>query len=280
MAKTKISEFDSIPANNTDIDGINIAEGCAPSGINNAIRELMSQLKDQQTGASDDNFTVGGNLTVDGTTTLTGNVTFSGTTNILPAGVITLWSGAIAAVPSGWYLCDGTNGTPNLRDRFVVGAGTTYAVGDTGGSAAVTLDATMIPAHTHSVSASGTTAASGNHTHTFSGTSSGQSATHSHSVSDPGHSHTMGGTFQAYGYPNVSSVFTQIGNGSTGGSATGITLGNASSDHSHTYSGTTSDISATHTHTVTVTGTSGSTGGGLAHENRPPYYALAYIMKA
>ena len=79
MAKTKISEFDSTPANNTDIDSINIAEGCAPSGINNAIRELMSQLKDQQTGASGDNFTVGGNLAVTGTSTFTGATTFSST---------------------------------------------------------------------------------------------------------------------------------------------------------------------------------------------------------
>jgi hypothetical protein len=78
MAKTKISEFDSTPANNTDIDGINIAEGCAPSGINNAIRELMSQLKDQQTGASGDNFTVGGNLIVTGTSVHTGATTFTG----------------------------------------------------------------------------------------------------------------------------------------------------------------------------------------------------------
>ena len=77
MAKTKISEFDSTPANNTDIDSINIAEGCAPSGINNAIRELMSQLKDQQTGASGDNFTVGGNLAVTGSTTFTGAVVMS-----------------------------------------------------------------------------------------------------------------------------------------------------------------------------------------------------------
>jgi len=78
MAKTKISEFDSTPANNTDIDSINIAEGCAPSGINNAIRELMSQLKDQQTGASADNFTVGGNLVVNGTSVHTGATTFTG----------------------------------------------------------------------------------------------------------------------------------------------------------------------------------------------------------
>jgi hypothetical protein len=78
MAKTKISEFDSTPANNTDIDGINIAEGCAPSGINNAIRELMSQLKNQQTGADSDNFSVGGNLAVAGTSAFTGTSTFTG----------------------------------------------------------------------------------------------------------------------------------------------------------------------------------------------------------
>ena len=54
MPKTKISEFSLTPSNNTDIDGIDIAEGCAPSGINNAIRELMSQLKDFQGGTSGD----------------------------------------------------------------------------------------------------------------------------------------------------------------------------------------------------------------------------------
>jgi len=56
MPKTKISEFSATPANNTDIDSINIAEGCAPSGINDAIRELMAQLKDFQTGAQGDSF--------------------------------------------------------------------------------------------------------------------------------------------------------------------------------------------------------------------------------
>ncbi|CAB5222682.1 Intramolecular chaperone auto-processing domain containing protein [uncultured Caudovirales phage] len=56
MANTKISEFSSTPGNNTDIDGINIAEGCAPSGINNAIRELMAQLKDFQAGTAGDSF--------------------------------------------------------------------------------------------------------------------------------------------------------------------------------------------------------------------------------
>ena len=56
MARTKISEFSSTPANNTDIDSINIAEGCAPSNINDAIRELMAQLKDFQIGSQGDSF--------------------------------------------------------------------------------------------------------------------------------------------------------------------------------------------------------------------------------
>jgi hypothetical protein len=75
MAKTKISEYSATSANNTDISNINIAEGCSPANVNNAIRTIMAQLKDQQAGTSGDPFTVGGNLTVTGTSTLTGNVT-------------------------------------------------------------------------------------------------------------------------------------------------------------------------------------------------------------
>jgi len=58
MAKTKISEYDSTASNNTDIDSINIAEGCPPSGINNAIREVMAHLKDFQSGTSGDTLPV------------------------------------------------------------------------------------------------------------------------------------------------------------------------------------------------------------------------------
>lgn len=175
MAKTKISEFDATAANNTDINGINIAEGCAPSGINNAIRQLMADLKEQQTGTSGDNFSVGGNLAVTGTSTFTGTITGPtpsvtddstklATTafvrDIIPTGVIVMWSGSIASVPTGWLLCDGANGTPNLCDRFIVGAGSTYAVNATGGSA----DAVVVD-HTHT----GTTNGGGSHTHTLSG---------------------------------------------------------------------------------------------------------------
>ena len=66
MAKNKVSEWSSTPSNNTDIGGINIAEGCAPSGINNAIRELMAQVKDLQTGSDSDNLVVGGAFTCSG----------------------------------------------------------------------------------------------------------------------------------------------------------------------------------------------------------------------
>lgn len=56
----------------------------------------------------------------------------------IPVGGIIMWSGAIADIPTGWALCDGANGTPDLTDRFVMGAGDTYSPGDTGGAAAFT----------------------------------------------------------------------------------------------------------------------------------------------
>ena len=76
----------------------------------------------------------------------------------VPTGVILLWSGSIASIPAGWALCNGANGTPDLRDRFVVGAGSTYNVGVTGGSK----DAIVVE-HAHT----GTTASSGAHVHTI-----------------------------------------------------------------------------------------------------------------
>ena len=54
---------------------------------------------------------------------------------MLPAGMILLWYGAIGAIPAGYALCNGANGTPDLRDKFIIGAGSTYAVGAEGGAA-------------------------------------------------------------------------------------------------------------------------------------------------
>jgi hypothetical protein len=77
MPKNKVSEYSSTASNNQDIGGINIAEGCAPSGINNAIRELMAQLKDMQSGTDGDPFTVGGGLSVSNGLSVSGTATFS-----------------------------------------------------------------------------------------------------------------------------------------------------------------------------------------------------------
>jgi len=160
MAKTKVSEWSAIPANNTDVGGIDINEGCAPSGINNAIRDVMAQIKDMQTGADGDGFAVSGTLAITGGLTLDGAAGTSGQVmvsagsgntptwgNAFVAGMIMLWSGSSASIPSGWLLCDGSSSTPDLRNRFVVGAGSTYSVGATGGTA----DAIVV-SHTHSIS--------------------------------------------------------------------------------------------------------------------------------
>jgi microcystin-dependent protein len=72
-------------------------------------------------------------------------------------GGIVMWSGTVENIPEGWALCNGTNGTLDLRNRFIVGAGSTYSVGNTGGSANA-----IVVAHTHT----GTTNTSANHTHT------------------------------------------------------------------------------------------------------------------
>ena len=86
----------------------------------------------------------------------------------IPSGVIVMWSGSIATIPSGWSLCDGSGETPDLRDKFVLGAysdaGTAPKVDDTGGSKTIT--ANNLPEHTH---ASGTlaTASDGAHDHDF-----------------------------------------------------------------------------------------------------------------
>ena len=70
MTKAKISEYDASAGNNTDVNNVNIAEGCAPSGINNAIREVMAALKRFETGADGDSLTVGGSFVVSGGTNL------------------------------------------------------------------------------------------------------------------------------------------------------------------------------------------------------------------
>jgi hypothetical protein len=106
MAKDKISQWSSVPANNTDVGGINIGEGMLPSDVNNAMREMMAQIKDQQAGLDGDNFTVGGNLVVNGSSTFSGdislnNLTTTGNTTLGNAAGDTLTvNGSTASIPN------------------------------------------------------------------------------------------------------------------------------------------------------------------------------------
>jgi hypothetical protein len=127
---------------------------------------------------------------------------------VFPSGGIIIWSGSSASIPSGWVLCNGSNSTPDLRDRFVVGAGSTYAVGDTGGSANA-----IVVSHTHTATST---------------------------VTDPGHTHLIPNT--RAGSPNGGSSFiagatsSPANTDNTGSNTTGITVSttNASAGSSGT----------------------------------------------
>lgn len=155
--------------------------------------------------------------------------------NGVPVGGVIMWSGEVGKIPAGWALCDGTNGTPNLSGRFIVGYSSTDSdystMRNTGGEKAHTLAEDEMPIHKHS----GSIGDAGSHNHTI--------KTHA---------------FQSAG---------------TGTSNLGIVEG-------VTYIGINAsnvwaESAGNHTHTVTID----NKGGGLAHENRPPYFTLAYIIR-
>lgn len=156
----------------------------------------------------------------------------------LPTGIILMWSGAVFAIPSGYALCDGTGGTPDLRNRFIVGAGDDYAVNATGGA----------ESHSHSVTVNG---------HVL---TAAQMPVHNHTVIDPGHAHqqrrddNFGAQNTSGGNPDA--TYGALEYGLTSPATTGITLSSAGGDQSHNH-----------------TASSGTV------DNRPPYYALAFIMK-
>ena len=166
--------------------------------------------------------------------------------NAIPVGGIIMWSGSVATIPGGWALCNGSSGTPDLRDKFIVGAGSTYSPAATGGAATVTLLEANLPAHTHAFT--GTADAAGGHNHT---------------VTDPQHSHTT------YCATSTSSGF--------GPTDAGDNLNYTSVASSSASTGISLAAAANHTHTVT--GTNANTGSGTAVNILPPYFALAYIMR-
>ena len=149
----------------------------------------------------------------------------------LPRGLIVMWWGDVDKVPAGWALCDGAGGvTPDLRDRFVVGAGQGYKVNDKGGAVSVALTVNQLPQHNHQTTISN----AGGHSHTM--------------MFDSG----SGGDYGSGNMPK-SDLQTNV-------------LAN--------YLATTNSV-ADHTHKAD----NAIVGSGDPHENRPPYYALCYIMK-
>ena len=98
--------------------------------------EALEDLAAQQQGST---------LTI----SATGGGDSGGSGGGIPSGLVAMWSGEADAVPDGWALCDGSNGTPDLRDRFVLGAGSSYSVGDKGGEETHKLTTSEIPRHSH-----------------------------------------------------------------------------------------------------------------------------------
>lgn len=154
--------------------------------------------------------------------------------NAVPVGIISMWAGAIADIPNGWFICDGENGTPDLIGRFVVGLDPENddndynAIGNKGGAKSVTLSEAQMPSHNHS----GTADSDGAHTHTT--------------------------TFIQ------GDRLLDISNG-RGLIETNNDKGNSARETSP---------AGAHTHNLSTN----SKGGGDSHENRPPYYTLAYIQ--
>jgi hypothetical protein len=197
-------------------DGTNFSASSIPTGTTTGTGSVVFSASPTLTGTPlAPTANSGTNTTQIATTAF---VTTAVTASI-PSGLISLWSGSVASIPSGWLLCNGSSGTPDLRDRFIVGAGSTYAVAATGGSA----NATLV-----------------SHTHTATSV-----------VTDPGHVH---GGVQVAGAPN--NVNANPGYSIVGGSTASAVTG------------------------ITVATTNSTEGSSATNANLPPYYALAYIMKA
>ena len=142
---------------------------------------------------------------------------------LVPVGIISMWSGSINNIPNGWALCNGQNGTPDLRDKFIVGAGNEYTVGSTGGEKNHVLTENEMPSHTH----------------------------------------------------NTRATWDFVGDRYANNSGTGNYLSmNTGASTNHLYQSTSMGNASKY-----IEITSKSTGNGQAHENRPPYFALCFIMK-
>lgn len=167
--------------------------------------------------------------------------------DLLPFGAIIMWNGSV--IPAGWALCDGGSypkmdgtgsvSTPNLTDRFIVGAGNSYVIATTGGENTHTLTTAEMPSHNHTIAI-------------------GTAGLHDHTA-----------------YIDAGTGGTAI-SGTSGNMWMDDDAGSMQRTDNPAYDGTLpTDKQGEHTHTANI----GNTGSGLAFENRPLFFALAYIMK-
>jgi hypothetical protein len=224
---------------------------------------------------------------------------------LLPAGVIWMWYGSATAIPSGWNLCDGTNGTPDLRDRFIIGAGGASALGQTGGfsSQSFTTDGhalviAELPAHAHAVVDSG-------HVHAVNDSGHAHAVydpSHAHAITDGGHAHAITDGGHAHALSNIVDNNAGFGGHYTGGSgnlqiespntataSTGISINAAGTGIAINAANTGIGIYSAVTGASLQTGYTGisiqNTGSGSAHAHTatvttvPPFTALYFIMK-
>ena len=170
-----------------------------------------------------------------------------------PGGIVMFYGDAAAAFDAqglgrkgsrfeGWQLCNGKNGSPDLQDRFIAAAGQAYQMGDSGGSDQIPLTTEQLPAHSHT----GQTAGSGAHQHYIEGTDAKGLAKRKRTI------------------PGQTTVDMGYGGGS-----------NADPNHMHWRGHVNTDSKPHHAHSFST----GPAGGGQAHENRPAFFVLAFIMK-
>jgi hypothetical protein len=248
-------------ASQTVLGGIRLGTGFTVNGTTTSVdfSALLAQIAGLQSQVSGLMNELG---IINGTVGAEGNF-------LVPTGMIAMWSGTVNQVPAGWALCDGSvqtlvNGgsitTPDLRSKFVVGAGNVYSVGQTGGTdshdhtvwtGGTALSPDQMPTHSHSVN----------------------DPSHGHGISDPGHVHSLdplimrwGGNIWVAGNSGTraESIYTAgiSGTGSSGtgigiyAAYTGISINNAGSGNAHAHDAACNTVN-----------------------HLPPYYALAYIIK-
>jgi microcystin-dependent protein len=206
-------------------------------------------------------------LNVNGTVSAT-SLTVGGITNSeVPSGLIAMWSGALDSLPTGWKICDGTESTPNLANKFILGSeetgGGDPTVGQSGGDHAPNITADQLPTHTHSIGTQG------NHGH-----SSGNAGGHQHYCKG-----VYGKEFGVRGSGVQNNLYSRQGIIVVGGTAWG---NNSNIINNQVRAGPVGN----HTHSVNAGGehdhggdTGNNTTNAATFDNRPAYYVLAFIMK-